>query len=114
MDRTTMSGNFALDMQGLERLKNGAAADPQKNLRAAAEQFEALFLQQLMKSMREATPRAGLLDNSDIRFYESLHDQQLSQHMSGRGLGLAEQLVSQLSAAGPARAPRAAGHDTGD
>lgn len=98
MDKTAVSARFALDMQGLERLKNGAATDPQKNLRAAAEQFEALFLQRLMESMRDATPRAGLLDNSDIRFYESLHDQQLSQHLARRGLGLAEQLVRQLSA----------------
>ncbi|MCX2780109.1 rod-binding protein [Microbulbifer thermotolerans] len=97
MDNALVSGHFALDVQGLERLKNEAAEDPQKNLRAAAEQFEALFLQQLMKSMREATPRSGLIDNTGIRFYESLYDQQLSQHLAGRGLGLAEQLVEQLS-----------------
>lgn len=97
MDKALVSGRFALDLQGLEQLKNSAAEDPRKNLRKAAEQFEALFLQQVMKSMREATPRAGLIDNSDIRFYESLYDQQLSQHLAGQGLGLAEQLVAQLS-----------------
>lgn len=94
--------NFALDMQGLAQLRRGAAEDPENNLRAAAEQFEALFLQKLMQSMREATPRSELIDNSRIRFYESLFDQQLSQHLAGRGLGLAEQLVEQLSAPTPA------------
>ncbi|MGL6159411.1 rod-binding protein [Microbulbifer sp.] len=89
--------DFALDMQGLERLRRGAAEDPENNLRAAAEQFEALFLQKLMQSMRDASPRSELIDSTRIRFYESLFDQQLSQHLAGRGLGLAEQLVKQLS-----------------
>jgi len=97
MSVTSTQGQFALDMQGLERLRQSAAADPDKSLRAAAEQFEALFLQQLLQSMRDATPRSGLLDSAQTRFYESLSDQQLSQHLAGRGLGLAEQLVAQLS-----------------
>lgn len=97
MDSGIVSGSFALDLQGLQQLKNSAAVDPEKNLRKAAEQFESLFLQQMIKSMREATPRSGLIDNSSIRFYESLYDHQLSQHLAGRGIGLAEQLVAQLS-----------------
>ena len=91
---------FALDVQGLNSLKLNSeerGRDQSEHLRAAAEQFEALFLHQMMKSMREATPRSGLMDSSATRFYESMFDQQLSSHLSGRGLGLAEQLVSQLS-----------------
>ena len=100
MEATSLGGHFALDTRGLEKLKQGAARDPQTHLRDAAEQFEALFLQQMMQSMRDATPRAELVDNSRIRFYESLFDQQLSQQLAGRGLGLAEQLVAQLSGPG--------------
>lgn len=97
MSTSALDGQFALDLRGLEKLKQEAAGDPQKHLREAAQQFEALFLQKMLQSMRDATPRAELVDNSSIRFYESLFDQQLSQHLAGQGVGLAEQLVAQLS-----------------
>lgn len=93
----SIQGQFALDVQGLDRLKHSAARDPQKQLRSAAEQFEALFLHRMIKSMRDASPRSELTDSSQMRFYQSLFDQQMSQHMAGRGLGLADQLVAQLS-----------------
>lgn len=95
MNPVDTRAGFALDMQGLNSLKKGR--DESEQLEAAAEQFEALFLHQVMKSMRDAVPRSGLVDSSATRFYESMYDQQLSTHLAGRGLGLAEQLVSQLS-----------------
>lgn len=105
----SIQGQFALDVQGLDRLKHSAARDPQKQLRSAADQFEALFLHRLIKSMRDASPRSELTDSSQMRFYQSLFDQQMSQHMAGRGLGLADQLVAQLSGkgSGAAGAPAA-------
>ena len=96
----SIQGQFALDVQGLDRLKHSAARDPQKQLRNAADQFEALFLHRMIKSMRDASPRSELTDSSQMRFYQSLFDQQMSQHMAGRGLGLADQLVAQLSGKG--------------
>ena len=42
-------------------LRARAAADPKAAIKAAAQQFEALFMQQLMKSMREATTSSGML-----------------------------------------------------
>lgn len=87
--------DFALDVNTLNRVQRGR--DEGEQLQAAAEQFEALFLHQVMKSMRDAGPRSELLDSSATRFYESLFDQQLSSHLAGRGLGLAEQLVQHLS-----------------
>ncbi|MFP1682507.1 flagellar assembly peptidoglycan hydrolase FlgJ [Alloalcanivorax sp. C16-1] len=92
-----MQARFALDVQGLERLKQGAARDPGGQLREAANQFEGLFLHRMIQAMRDAVPRSGLTDSSQMRFYESLYDQQLSQHLAGRGVGLADQLVAQLS-----------------
>lgn len=92
-----LQARFALDIQGLERLKHSAGQDPAGQLREAANQFEALFLHRMMQAMRDAVPRSGLTDSSRMRFYQSLHDQQLAQHLAGRGLGLAEQLVEQLS-----------------
>lgn len=90
------SGQFALDLQGLQRLKQTASSRPEEGVREAAKQFEAVFLKMMLKSMREATPQSGLLDSQQTRFYTEMLDQQWSQHLSGQGVGLAEQLVQQL------------------
>jgi flagellar protein FlgJ len=68
-------------------------------LRAAAQQFEALFLQQVLKSMRDATPQDGIFDSEQTRMYQSLLDQQLSQVLSTKanGTGLAALIEKQLS-----------------
>jgi flagellar protein FlgJ len=47
--------------------------------------------------MREATPSSGLLENRDEKVYLSMLDQQLAQNLSGRGVGLAEAMLAQLS-----------------
>jgi len=90
------SGQFALDLQGLQRLKQTAVSRPEEGVREAAKQFEAVFLKMMLKSMREATPQSGLLDSQQTRFYTQMLDQQWAQHLSGQGVGLAEQLVQQL------------------
>lgn len=51
----------------------------------------------IMKSMREATPQDGMFDNQQTQMYTSMLDQQLSQNMANRGVGLAEVLIRQLS-----------------
>ncbi len=91
-----MSSQFALDMQGLERLKHTARNDEAAGLRGAAQQFEALFLQMMLKSMRDTIPSGGLLDSQQGEFYQSMLDQQWAQTMAGRGIGLADHLVAQL------------------
>ena len=53
----------------------------------------------LMKSMREATPQDGMFDSEQTRMYTSMLDQQLTQRMASRGIGLAEVMVRQLSSA---------------
>lgn len=95
-----LGGQFALDMQGIQRLRHTASRDPNAGLDEAARQFEALFVQMMMKSMRDATPRSDLLHSQQTEFYESLLDQQWAQHLSGRGIGLAEQLIDQLEGRG--------------
>jgi flagellar protein FlgJ len=52
-----------------------------------------------MKSMREATPQDGMLDSDQTRMYTSMLDQQLTQRMASRGIGLADVMVRQLSIA---------------
>jgi flagellar protein FlgJ len=86
------------DSQPLTQLKNGVRADDPKALKAAAQQFEAVFLQMVMKSMRAATPQEGMFDSEQTRFYQELLDSQLAQVMSANGgTGLASMIERQLS-----------------
>ncbi|ERL50799.1 flagellar assembly peptidoglycan hydrolase FlgJ [Halomonas huangheensis] len=94
----TGQAGFALDMQGLQRLKSSARNHEGAAAEEAARQFEALFIDMMMKSMREATPSAGLTDSRETQFYQSLLDKQWSQTMASRGIGLADQLLEQLGA----------------
>ncbi len=55
-----------------------------------------MFMNMVLKSMREATPSSGLLDGQNEKIYTSMLDQQLAQNLSGRGLGLAEAMLAQL------------------
>ncbi len=80
----------------LQRLAREDGRSPQ-TLRAASKQFEALFLQMVLKSMRDATPGSGLTDNDQTRLYQSLLDQQLALNMAqSKGTGLAEVIYRQL------------------
>jgi flagellar protein FlgJ len=91
---------LAFDARGLDALRTQAKADPDKAVKQAAAQFEALFMQMLMKSMRQALPQHGAFDNDTTRTYTALLDQQLVQGLSGKGLGLAEVMARQLARAG--------------
>lgn len=95
-----LSNQFALDLQGLQRLKQTASREPGDGLEAAAKQFEAVFLQMMLKSMREAVPESGLLNSRQSQFYTEMLDKQWSQQLSGHGIGLAEQLINQLEGRG--------------
>ena len=97
---TDLSTKFALDVQAVNGLRVASKTD-QAGLEAAARQFEALFLGMMLKSMREATPRDGLMDSEQSRLYMSMLDQQLSQSMAARGVGLAEIMMRQLRDALP-------------
>lgn len=88
---------LALDAATTQDLRAQLRKDPEGGLQAAAQQFEAMFLQMVLKSMRDATPQDGLLDSDASRFYTSMLDQQLAQNMSsGKGLGLARLIEQQL------------------
>lgn len=96
MSSLETQAGFALDVAGVESIRRTSRTDRQKGLEQAATQFEAMFLHRMLDSMRQATPRSGLLDSQQTRFYESLFDQQLSVHLAGKGFGLAEELIAQL------------------
>jgi flagellar protein FlgJ len=89
----------ALDLGQLQSLRNGVHADEAGAIRKSAQQFEALFTQMMLKSMRDALPGdSGLGEQGD--FYQGMYDQQLSLSLSsGKGMGLADLLVQQLTKA---------------
>jgi len=88
---------IAADARGLDSLKRTAREAPDKALRTAATQFEALFMNMILKGMRDASPKDGMLSSSAGNTYTGMLDQQLAQNMAGRGTGLADMLVRQLS-----------------
>jgi flagellar protein FlgJ len=95
------------DTQSLAGLKNGLRKEDPQALKTAAQQFEAVFLQMVLKSMRAAaTSQDGMFDSEQTRFYQDLMDSQLAQVMSAKGgTGLAAVIERQLSrtdAAAPA------------
>ena len=97
INQTGISTSLAIDAQGLDKLKLEAKQTPQKALKAAAQQFEAVFLNMMLKSMRDATPQNGMFDSQQTQTFTAMLDQQLAQSMSKRGIGLADAMVKQLS-----------------
>jgi len=92
------AAGFALDVQGLQRLRSQAGRDGEAGLKEAARQFEALFLQSMLKSMRAAIPKSELSSDSQTQLYTELLDQQWAQALASRGMGLAEHLTKGLAA----------------
>ena len=88
----------AWDAQALNELKAKAGQDPAANLRPVARQVEGMFVQMMLKSMREALPKDGVFSSDSTRLYTSMYDQQIAQQMTaGKGLGLAEMMVKQMT-----------------
>jgi flagellar protein FlgJ len=92
--------NFFADFQGLAALKNDAKGQAPTALKEAARQFESLFTQMLLKSMREANKSFGedsLFGSDQGDMYQDMFDDQIALQLSkGKGLGLADMLVRQL------------------
>lgn len=100
MDKLSHSSPY-LDLAGLDQLRTKARQQDDEGLRQVAQQFEGIFVQMLMSSMRDANAAftADSPFNSQYtRFYEQMRDQQLSVELGAKGaLGLAELMVQQLS-----------------
>jgi flagellar protein FlgJ len=86
------------DFSALTRLKAAARADRKGATATVARQFETLFTQMMLKSMRGASLGQGILDSQQSKSYRDLADQQLAVSLSthGRGLGIAQLIERQL------------------
>jgi flagellar protein FlgJ len=100
--------NLASDAQSLDKLRYQAKQAPDKALKVVAQQFEMVFLNMMLKTMREATPQDGMMDSEQTKMFTGMLDQQLAQEMSARGVGLADVMVRQLSRSIPGAAPAVA------
>ena len=77
-------------------LRAAAARDPKAAIRETAKQFEAIFMQQILKSMREATTSSGMLENSGTQLGNEMLDRQYATKMTGLPGGLADAIARQL------------------
>lgn len=93
----TRNPSLAIDVKALGTLKLEANRKDPAAIAQAAKEFESLFMRELIKSMRQATLRSGLLDSQAGDMSADLLDQQLAQSMSGRPGGLSEIIARQLS-----------------
>jgi len=97
MNSLDLTGKLAIDSKNVDDLQMLSRKDSKKALQEAAKQFEALFFHMLVKSMRDATIKSGLIDSEQTKFYTEMYDQQLSQTLASKGIGLADMMVEQLT-----------------
>ncbi len=108
MDANQLQQQSVFDLTSLDKLRQDALKQPKGSdgeraaLRQAAQQFESIFTQMLLKSMRKANEAFEDEDNpfnaSSVKYFQDMHDQQLSSELSKNGsLGLADLIVQQLS-----------------
>ncbi|MCF8167361.1 MAG: flagellar assembly peptidoglycan hydrolase FlgJ [Rhodoferax sp.] len=89
--------SLAADAQSLGGLKFEAGKNNPEAIRETAKQFESLFMRELMKSMREATLKSGLLESPGGDLGTDLLDQQFAVQMSGQPGGLSDLIAQQLT-----------------
>lgn len=99
-DMSTTASSTYLDFNALTRLKGEAAQDPSKAIRKTSEQFEAYFIQQMMKTMRESIEKSDLVEGGNMDQYQDLMDKELSLEMVKRGgMGVADMMERQMTLA---------------
>ncbi|MGA1206905.1 MAG: hypothetical protein EBS77_03900 [Gammaproteobacteria bacterium] len=89
----------SFDFSGMGALKAEAAQQPNSEaaIGKAAKQFEALFIQMMLKSMRDATPKGGLFDSESTKTFEQMYDTQIAMALSERGdTGLSEMVANSI------------------
>ncbi len=94
----TGSAATATDARALAALRNGAARDPKAAIKETAKQFETLFMQQLLKGMREAQSAmsSGMLTNQGTQLGNDMLDAEYAKKISGAPCGLADVIARQL------------------
>jgi peptidoglycan hydrolase FlgJ len=91
------ASSLGVDSRSLDALRNEASRDPRAASRQAAVQFESMFMQMVMKSMREATMKAEEGGSAGQETFTGMLDEQFSKQFAGRPGGLADMIERQLT-----------------
>lgn len=95
------SAGLFTDLNQLQQLKGQAKTDQQAALKGVAQEFEQLFMNMMLKSMRQASDVLATdspFNSGDVKFYQEMYDQQMTLDLSKKGsIGLADIIVKQLS-----------------
>ena len=85
------------DFSGLNEMRAQARVDPQASLKQVAKQFEGIFIQMMLKSMRDASMGDAIFDSDQSKLYRDMFDKQVALDMANsKGIGIADSLVRQL------------------
>jgi peptidoglycan hydrolase FlgJ len=93
---TPTPSGLAIDARAIDGLRGRAHSDPKGAVKEVAKQFEALFMSELLKSMRATTMNSGGLDNEGSKLGTEMLDAQLAQKMTGLPGGLSHAIQRQL------------------
>jgi len=97
MDNAIGNTRSYLDFEGLGQLKGQARQDAKSATRETAQQFEAMFIQMMMKSMRESVMKSDLSENAPLETYQGMFDKEVSMQLAKKNsMGLADMLVKNL------------------
>lgn len=92
-----IQNSLAIDPTAVNKIRAANRADSAEGTKAVAQQFEALLMQQMLASMRTASPVDGMNQSGSVEMFRGMHDQQLTQMWSMKGsLGLADQIARQI------------------
>ena len=82
----------------LSELANPGRSKNNKQLKALSQQFESIFVHQLLKSMRSTVQKSGLFGSHATQMYESIHDEEMANLLTEqKGIGLAEVIYRDLA-----------------
>ncbi|MEL4178619.1 flagellar assembly peptidoglycan hydrolase FlgJ [Roseateles sp. PN1] len=92
----SLGSSTGTDTRSIEALRSAAARDPKNSIRETAKQFESLFMQEVMKSMRASTMATGMLDNPGTQMGTEMLDTQFAGKLTGLPGGLSDAIARQL------------------
>ena len=97
MQSSALNNPTYTDFSGLNEMRAQAHVDPQASLKKVAKQFEGIFIQMMLKSMRDASMGDAIFDSDQSKLYRDMFDKQVALDMANsKGIGIADSLVRQL------------------
>ena len=90
----------SIDFAGMGSLRGQAQQKTDKATRETATQFEAMFIHEMLKSMRQTIEKSDLNGSDAEDTFQEMYDRELSQNLAKRNtLGVADMLVKHLDRA---------------